>query len=142
MAIGKTGKEQTKLELLESYRYFVADFESSEAMVERWKGKLENMAGSQGAYEMFSGGMLPADRVGEYVALWEDIVGRYLEHMAQLKAKIAECERICDELPPKYGTLIRMRYIDLMNWEDVAKLVGYSIQRVYQLRDEACKRLE
>lgn len=137
LGIGKTGKEQTKLELLESYRYFVADYESAEYMVEKWKAKLENMAGSPGDCEMFSGGLLPADRVAEYVEIWNDIVGRYLERMKLLKEKMAMCEQICDELPEKYGAIMRMKYLRLMTWRQVGEELHFSEEWMREMGDQA-----
>ena len=142
MSVGKTGKKQTKLELLESYRYFEADYKSSEYMVEKWKAKLEYMVGTQSDSGTFSGGALPGDRVGEYIELWEGIVDRLLERMAIMNAKMIECESVCDELPTKYGVLMRMKYICRMTWREVGERLSYSEDWVKEMGDQARNMLK
>lgn len=39
------------------------------------------------------------------------------------------------------GRLIRMRYVERLSWRQVAKRMGYSESRVYQLRRRVLRRL-
>lgn len=55
--------------------------------------------------------------------------------------QLAILSRCLERLNATDGRLIRMRYVERLSWRQVAKRMGYSESRVYQLRRRVLRRL-
>lgn len=70
---------------------------------------------------------------------------RYVELAAMLDAKIdelysikQEVERTVDEVQdPRYRQLLRLRYVSVMTWEEIAVTMSYSFRQVCRMHGEA-----
>lgn len=55
--------------------------------------------------------------------------------------QLAILSRCVERLNAPDARLIRMRYVERLSWRQVAKRMGYSESRVYQLRRRVLRRL-
>jgi len=128
-----TRKEQTKFEILRNHKYYEKNLEAAEYNIVHWSAKLDRIAGARTDTEFFGGGVLPADKVGDYVEMWQEACDGFMEQMAISKEQIKMCHDICDELPPRYAVIMRMRYIQYKTVREIAKELNYSEERIKQL---------
>ena len=60
--------------------------------------------------------------------------------MVELKKEIMK--KIKEVQGIEYQTILEKRYLCFMSWEKISVDLGYSIQHIYRLHDEALKKLE
>jgi len=140
MAIGKTGKEQTKLEILESYKFFKRDVESMEELLLRQRARVESCTSKM---ETCSAGILPKDKISEYLEVWETVFDEWKSRVDMQKNKMLICDNIIEKLPEeKLKLIMRLYYIDGLKWYDISNSIGYSIEHCWRLHAQAKRILE
>jgi DNA-directed RNA polymerase specialized sigma24 family protein len=71
-----------------------------------------------------------------------DLVTKYREFLAALKAQQLRIEEAINGLEPRQRMLMRYRYIDGLEWEEVCVAMKYSWTQTHRIHAEALKRLE
>lgn len=81
------------------------------------------------------------DRLSEIVCKIVEVqneINRQLEKSYECMAKI---EKAIETLPPREAYLIRMRYLELKSWEEIAVEMKYSWRQVHRIHSDALKLL-
>lgn len=118
----------TKKEWLGRYRNLQGDIERTEAEIQRWRAKAENVTrllsdmpkGGQGRNQM-------EDAVCAIYELEQELSGRILESIAVRKEIEAAIEAVKN---PVYRELLKRRYIDGDKWHSISQQMGYDIDHV------------
>lgn len=71
-----------------------------------------------------------------------DFMNMYADKMVTLWEQIESVEQMIDQLDPLERRILRMRYVDGMDYYDIADKVNYSIQHLYLIRARAIEKLE
>lgn len=78
------------------------------------------------------------DLIIKIVDLEEEIT-RSIDRLIDLKQ---EASKVIDQIDGVYGTVLEMRYLECMRWEEIAYRLNYSIQHVYRLHGQALLKLK
>ena len=76
--------------------------------------------------------------VARHIALQE----RYRDKLAELDAAQPEIEDAIEQLDSVERTLMRLRYIKGLKWEEICVAMSYSWRRVHQVHAEALEKLK
>ena len=87
--------------------------------------------------------VFPAENSSETLALrWSDLKKECEELSYKLLVIDRETNSLLERLEnPNYYTILYLRYIRRLSWQDVAKASNYSIQSVYRLHSEGLEAL-
>lgn len=114
----------------------------SESIWERMQRLRARMERTTPTYAALPGGSGASDRIGDGVAELDELLSEFNEEVnayAILAADVNEAVHLLEK--PKHRNIMGLRYLDGLKWEDVAKKAGYSVQRCYELHDEALKEM-
>lgn len=81
------------------------------------------------------------DRLGDVVAEIEDLRIELQEELGKAIVAAAKIEKGIGSLPDREKYLIRARYIELKNWEQIAVDMGYSWRGIHKIHSGALKML-
>lgn len=70
---------------------------------------------------------------------FEEEITRSIDRLIDLKQ---EASKVIDQIDGAYGTVLEMRYLECMRWEEIAYRLNYSIQHVYRLHGQALLKLK
>ena len=70
---------------------------------------------------------------------FEEEITRSIDRLIDLKQ---EASKVIDQIDGVYGTVLEMRYLECMRWEEIAYRLNYSIQHVYRLHGQALLKLK
>lgn len=71
--------------------------------------------------------------VSQHIALKD----KYLQLLGELSRAQAEIEDLINVLPPRYRVLMRLRYIQGLQWEEVCVAVGYGWSQTHHIHAKA-----
>lgn len=71
--------------------------------------------------------------VSQHIALKD----KYLQLLGELSRAQAEIEDLINVLPPRYRVLMRLRYIQGLQWEEVCVSVGYGWSQTHHIHAKA-----
>lgn len=91
---------------------------------------------------MPGGGRRENDRIGAALARAEELAGRLACRIAETEAALQRAEDMLDGLPAVQRRIMQLRYIQGMDWIDVAEEEHYSERHCRRLHDEAARSLE
>ena len=88
-----------------------------------------------------SGQSWPADKVGEAAArLWQ-LTQLVAQRLNQLIALRKEIEKTIEALQPEERRLLRLYYIEGLNWEQVAERLDYSTRQINRKQRQIMQQL-
>lgn len=70
---------------------------------------------------------------------FEEEITKSIDRLIDLKQ---EASKVIDQIDGAYGTILEMRYLECMRWEEIAYRLNYSIQHVYRLHGQALLKLK
>ena len=70
---------------------------------------------------------------------FEEEITKSIDRLIDLKQ---EASKVIDQIDGAYGTVLEMRYLECMRWEEIAYRLNYSIQHVYRLHGQALLKLK
>lgn len=76
------------------------------------------------------------DQMAELLSLEKQLSVQLLAH----KREVAKIEEWMERLSDSEAIIIRLRYIDGLSWDQVARKSGYSDKQVYWIRRQALKK--
>ena len=76
-----------------------------------------------------------------YIVRTEELEEIIMETEQTILDKMRELDKRLRKLEFKYYLILRLRYINLLEWHEVADKVGFSEGHVYRLHGEALKRI-
>jgi len=115
--------------------------------IQRMKEKLEELRAQAEKYSRSFDGQPSvdhaqfSDRTGDLVAKIVDLeqcINEKLERMYELEARV---ERAIETLPKREAYLIRLRYIQGMEWMEICSEMNYSWRQVHRIHAEALQLL-
>lgn len=82
-----------------------------------------------------------ADKTADVWAEIADLKTIYVRRLLDYEYRISEAEEAMEKLGEPMRTLMKLRYIEGMSWERVAKEMNYSVQHCYRINAEALEKL-
>lgn len=82
-----------------------------------------------------------ADRLPDGIARLRELISDYTTDLIGYVQEIAIFNVSIQELDPAQAQALHLRYIGLKEWKQIADQMGYSEQRIYQLRAEGLTNL-
>ena len=70
---------------------------------------------------------------------FEEEITRDIDKLVDMKREACNSINRVDGI---YGTILEMRYLECMRWEEIAYRLGYSIQHVYRLHGQALIKIK
>jgi DNA-directed RNA polymerase specialized sigma24 family protein len=114
------------------YHHIVAEMARLESLMESPRGaNLDGMPHSPGAGDPISG----------VVAQHVELVERYSLQLARLASAQLAIEKMIDGLEPLERTLMRLRYIDGLEWESVCVAMNYSWRQTHRMHARILDKL-
>lgn len=71
----------------------------------------------------------------------DELLELYRAKKAELDAALVAIERAIEKLEPRERRLVRLHYIDGLNWEQVAVEMDYSWRQVHRIHSSALEKL-
>lgn len=123
---------------LMAYRYIQLQIHQLDLEQERWYAKAERCTRSPSSVPAY-GGSDPYPFIMDKLTS----LGELAKHKhAELFDRRLRIEQAIETLDDRERSLLRARYIEGLQWEQIAVDMNYSIQRVWQVHGDALKRLE
>jgi RNA polymerase sigma factor (sigma-70 family) len=123
---------------LENVRALRADIESLRTRRARLRAAME---GRSSWPRLGSRGTAECDRIAAAVAQLEELDAQLLEQIVQAECKVLDVEQAVDALPGPQRRIVRLRYLEGLQWREVAEIMHYSPRRCMQLMNEALQEL-
>jgi len=129
----------TKEELKEHYRLKQETIELEETIE-----KLQLQAQSVSATKIMGapGGSGSPDKIADNLARIEKLIQYYQQKLEKLLIQQKRVEEAIESLPANERLLMRYRYIDGLDWIDVAAKMNYSWQHTHRIHAKALARLK
>lgn len=127
-------------EQLRQYQYIKQEKEQLEQYLE----ELETLMTSPRAQSLDGMPFSPSkgESVVEILAIKHlDIKNLYRVKVKELAEALCAIEKAIETLEPLERTLMRLRYIDGLKWEEVAVAIDYSWQQTHRLHKSALEKL-
>lgn len=70
---------------------------------------------------------------------FEEEITRSIDSLIDLKQGAS---KVIDQIDGVYGTVLEMRYLECMRWEEIAYRLNYSMQHVYRIHGQALLKLK
>lgn len=129
----------TKKALL-NYRVLEQEVEQLAELIERVETRIIEAKTSKLSQEAKGGGMA-SDVIGANLAHLEGLRDMYLKRSDDLAAAVIEIEKAIDCLEPTERLLVRYRYIEGLDWAEVATKIGYSHRHTTRLHGVILQKL-
>ena len=104
--------------------------------IQRLRSRMESVTPS---YKAIGGrGSDVADKVGNGVVALDSLIRQFdaeTTEYARLAADVNEAIQLLKD--PRHRNIMGLRYLDGLNWDDVADRAGYSVDHCYRLNREA-----
>ena len=81
------------------------------------------------------------DKIASNLARVDELINYYQQKMEQALVQQKRIEEAIEELPDKERLLMRYRYIDGMDWVNVAANINYSWQGTHKIHARVLKKL-
>lgn len=105
--------------------------------------QLQSVAKTAGAVHYGSfGGNGRADTIGEKLAKLNDLSEYYILKVEESLEQQKHIEREIEKLPVNERRLIRYRYIDGLDWVQVASKMNYSWKQTHRIHGRALQKLK
>lgn len=118
----------TPKEFLLKYKWAKARCDELTASVERIEATIDAVAINYNGMPHGSG---TSDRVGKQAIQLAMLKEKRKEELAEAELIAQEIENVILAVAdPRYQTVLRYRYIDLMTWTDIADAMGYEVSHV------------
>lgn len=82
------------------------------------------------------------DKVAESIARYIDATQVYAQKVDEVTMELCWIEDCINALPSIERSIIRYKYILLMQWEKIAQRLGYSVRQAQRIHDSALERLK
>lgn len=90
----------------------------------------------------FVNGSISKDIIADTVAAMEELMGRWGDERQRLTSELDDAMATINRLEdPRHVMLLERRYIEGMQWKDVADDLGYSEQACYKMHNDAAVAL-
>lgn len=81
----------------------------------------------------------PTESAAIQIVTLSEEINATIDQLVDLKDEVL---KYIKQLDTKYQLVMELRYMECLNWTDVATISGYSAQHVYRLHGEALKILK
>ena len=124
---------------LQQFRKLQIELESIEEQITRLDAKIKKATASFGMSPRGGKSADKEDRIIKLLDLKED----YETRGGKIIAEQIKIEKELDKLSdPVEKAVLRYRYIDNMDWEDIQIMIGYERTNTYRIHDRAIKNLQ
>lgn len=82
------------------------------------------------------------DKEAERIARYIDATEIYARKVDEVTMELCWIEDCINSLPSIERSIIRYKYILLMQWEKIAQRLGYSVRQAQRIHDSALERLK
>ena len=124
---------------LQQFRKLQRELESIEEQITRRDAKIKKATASFGMSPRGGKSADKEDRIIKLLDLKED----YETRGGKIIAEQIKIEKELDKLSdPVEKAVLRYRYIDNMDWEDIQIMIGYERTNTYRIHDRAIKNLQ
>lgn len=107
---------------LQNYQAMEIELDNLCELIERIEARIVEAKTSKLSQEPKGQGVA-ADMIGANIVRLESLRDRYIKRCEDLNNTIREIENAINDLSPRERTLIRCKYIEGMEWEDIAKRI-------------------
>lgn len=105
-----------------------------EEAIERLRGQLELTGAALGVRVSQSQG---GDALPDGVAKLFDLIRRYCDELVGYADEVQVFNLAIDHLEPLQAEVLALRYLELLEWKQIADRIGYSEQHTYRVREAA-----
>lgn len=124
---------------LQRFRKLQIELESIDEQIKRLDAKIKKATASFDISPRGGKSVDKEDRIIKMIRLKED----YEIRGGKIIAEQMEIEKGLDNLSdPVEKAVLRYRYIDNMDWEDIQIMIGYERAQTYRIHDRAIKNLQ
>jgi RNA polymerase sigma factor (sigma-70 family) len=88
------------------------------------------------------GGTTARDKLGDDVARLLELEERRRKQIIDLEMLLEKVEKWIDELPPQQAQVMRLRYVDGLDWRQVARRASYTSEHCRKINAMACRKLD
>lgn len=78
-----------------------------------------------------------ADAIPNAVIKLQELIADYVIDLSEYVDEIQQFICCLDKIDPKQAQALRSRYIKLLMWRQIADDMGYSMQHIYEIRNDA-----
>lgn len=131
--------QREKKEALKHRLNLYRDLELERAQVRQELDRVEASMDGPGGSNMdgMPRGSGTGDPVLAIVSQHMELKDKYLQLLGELSRAQAEIEDLINVLPPRDRVLMRLRYIQGLQWEEVCLAVGYSWRQTHRTHSKA-----
>ena len=126
---------------LKNYQDMETELDNLGELIERIEARIIEAKTSKLSQEPKGQGVA-ADMIGANIARLESYLDMYIKRCEDLRDAIWEIEKTIDRLAPRERTLIRCKYIEGMEWEDIGKKLKCSPRQAKRLHGGILENLK
>ena len=131
----------TAKEYLSEYRVCVTELKGIEESIRQLQERATSITVSADGERVQSSG--DKDKIGNLVSTIADMQSDRYDCMAETLKKMDEIEKAIDKVDnERYREILRLRYISLKKWEEIAVTTGYDLRWVHRMHGRALQSIE
>jgi DNA-directed RNA polymerase specialized sigma24 family protein len=134
-------KPALTIEDLRNLRDLHSQINSLKGRIERLRGLLSSPASVRLSYAPRGSGT-HSDPVGNGVVKLAEMEEELQQRIVELEEKIRRIEGEINALPPRERAVIRARYVDGLDWRQVARRASYTSEHCRKINAMACRKLD
>lgn len=88
------------------------------------------------------GGSGSPDKIADNIARLDELMRYYMDKLQVVVMRQEQIEKEIEQLPEQERVLMRYRYIEGLEWENIAVKMGYSWRNIHYIHSKALQQIE